>query len=81
MQDRTGRLPGIRDKGEGMRGTVVGHEEELDGCDLEGCSGHAVVVDWENGSSSWECSKALKYVGFDAAGYDLVQKRTTTGEG
>lgn len=34
-------------------------DEEIDGCDMEGCRGHAVMIRWPNGEETLECSAFL----------------------
>jgi hypothetical protein len=44
-----------------LTGTIV-HEDEGDyGCDLEGCSGHAIYVKWPDGDETVICSAGVTY--------------------
>lgn len=46
-----------------MRGFILDTNEEEDGCDLEGCRGHAVLIRWDDGTEAWECSRAIDWDG------------------
>ena len=43
-------------------GTIIREDEESEGCDMEGCRGHAVRVRWDDKTTTEECSSALHYV-------------------
>lgn len=38
---------------------ILWEDEEVEGCDMEGCRGHLVKVRWANGEVAFECSAAL----------------------
>lgn len=45
-----------------MRGTIVTEYDDVDGCDIEGCKGHLLIVKWPDSDVTWEeCSSALTF--------------------
>ncbi len=42
-------------------GTIVREDEEAYGCDLEGCRGHAITVEWPDGDETMICSAGVTY--------------------
>ena len=47
-------------------GKVTKTDEEHEGCNLEGCPGHLIIVHWDDGGTSWECSRAVRWITDDA---------------
>jgi hypothetical protein len=43
-------------------GTIVREDDETDGCEMEGCRGHLVLVQWADKTTTEECSSALHYI-------------------
>jgi hypothetical protein len=44
-----------------LTGTIILEDEESYGCDLEGCSGHALTVAWPDGDETTICSAGVTY--------------------
>lgn len=57
--------PKIKSSDGKLTGTIVREDEEDYGCELEGCPGHAIYVEWPDGDETTICSAG---VGYDADG-------------
>jgi hypothetical protein len=55
----TGFTSKIRSSDGKLLGEVDREDEEDYGCDLEGCGGHAIYVEWPDGDETVICSAGL----------------------